>query len=92
MSYDGLNGPSSANDALFACPADTFNYRNELGIPMIHASMHDDPWADYSSYRFSRLNLVPNPATGGYFHGIAGRKLSSIHDQIRTVMVVEKVK
>jgi prepilin-type N-terminal cleavage/methylation domain-containing protein len=90
MSYDGLNGPSSANDTLFACPADTFHYRNEIGIPMIRASMHDDPWADYSSYWYSRLNLVPNPKTGGFYHGIAGLKISSIHDQARTVMVVDQ--
>jgi prepilin-type N-terminal cleavage/methylation domain-containing protein len=89
-SYDGLNGPSSADDTLFACPADTFNYRNELGIPLIHASMHDDSWADYSSYWYSRLNLVPNPATGGFYHGIAGRKISTIRDPVRTVMVVDQ--
>jgi prepilin-type N-terminal cleavage/methylation domain-containing protein len=89
-SYDGLNGPSSPDDKLFACPADTFNYRNELGIALIHASMHDDPWADYSSYWFSRLNLVPNPATGGFYHGIAGRKMSTMRDQVRTIMVVDQ--
>jgi prepilin-type N-terminal cleavage/methylation domain-containing protein len=89
-SYDGLNNPSSRNDKLFACPADTFYYSNTLSTPLIHASMHDDPWADYSSYWFSRLNLVPDPTTGGFYHGIAGLKMSSIRNPVRTLMVVDQ--
>ena len=89
MSYDGLTGPSSANDKLFACPADTFYYLNTGNTPLIHTSMHDDPWADYCSYWFSRLNLVTNGATGLPYHGIAGFKMSSIHNQTRTVMLVD---
>src|SRR5476651_2344680 len=38
-SYDGLSGPSSPADKLFACPADTFYYLNSIGTPLIHASM-----------------------------------------------------
>ena len=89
-SYDGLNGPSSPQDTLFACPADAFYYLNTLSTPLIHASMHDDPWADYSSYWFSRLNLRANPATGDPYHGIAGLKISSIRNQVRTLMVVDQ--
>ena len=89
-SYDGLNGESSPQDKLFACPADTFYYSNTFDTPLMHASMHDDPWADYSSYWFSRLNLVPDPATGGFYHGIAGLKISSIRNQVRTLMVVDQ--
>ena len=90
MSYDGMNGPSSPQDKLFACPADTFYYLNTLATPLVHSSMHDDAWADYSSYWFSRLNLVTDPATGGFYHGIAGRKMSSIHNPVRTLMVVDQ--
>ena len=88
--YDGLNGPSSPQDTLFACPADTFYYLNTFSTPLIHASMHDDPWADYSSYWFSRLNLRTNPMTGEHYHGIAGRKISSIRNTVRTLMVVDQ--
>jgi prepilin-type processing-associated H-X9-DG protein len=88
--YDGLNGPSSPQDTLFACPADTFHYFNTHSTPMQHASMHDDPWADYSSYWFSRLNLVPNPTTGGFYHGIAGSKTSSIRNPVQTLMVADQ--
>jgi prepilin-type N-terminal cleavage/methylation domain-containing protein len=89
-SYDGLTGPSSPQDKLFACPADTFYYSNTYSTPLIRASMHDDPWADYSSYWFSRLNLVTNPASGGLYAGIAGCKISAIRNQVRTVMVVDQ--
>lgn len=89
-SYDGLTGPSSSQDKLFACPADTFYYLNTGDTPLIQRSMHDDPWADYCSYWFSRLNLVTNGATGLAYHGIAGLKLSSIRNQTRTVMVVDQ--
>jgi prepilin-type N-terminal cleavage/methylation domain-containing protein len=88
--YDGLTGPSSPQDKLFACPADTFYYLNTTDTPLIRSSMHDDPWADYCSYWFSRLNLEPNPATGGFYHGVAGLKISSIRNQARTVMVVDQ--
>ncbi|HEY1717426.1 MAG TPA: prepilin-type N-terminal cleavage/methylation domain-containing protein [Verrucomicrobiae bacterium] len=89
-SYDGLNGPSSPQDKLFACPADTFYYLNANPTPLLHTSMHDDPWADYSSYWFSRLNLVTNPMTGDSYHGIAGRKISSIRNTVKTLMVVDQ--
>ncbi len=89
-SYDGLTGPSSSSDKLFACPADTFYYSNTTDTPLIHTSMHDDPWADYSSYWFSRMNLVNDPSTGGFYHGVAGRKISSIRNQVRTLMVVDQ--
>ena len=89
-SYDGLNGTSSVQDKLFACPADTFHYFNSQATPMQHASMHNDPWADYSSYWFSRLNLVPDPKTGGFYHGIAGRKISSIRNPVQNLMVADQ--
>ena len=88
--YDGLSGPSSPQDKLFACPADTFYYLNVTDTPLIRTSMHDDPWADYSSYWFSRLNLMPDPATGGFYHGIAGLKISSIRNTVRTLMVADQ--
>jgi len=90
MRYDGLTGPSSPQDKLFACPADTFYYTNANDTPLVSASMHGDPWADYSSYWFSRLNLVTNGATGLPYAGITGVKISSIRNQVRTLMVVDQ--
>jgi len=88
--YDGLTGLSSPKDKLFACPADVFYYSNSTDTPLIRAGMHDDPWADYSSYWFSRLNLMTNPLTGEPYHGISGRKISSIRNQVKTLMVVDQ--
>jgi prepilin-type N-terminal cleavage/methylation domain-containing protein len=90
MRYDGLTGPSSPQDKLFACPADIFYYTNTTDTPLVNASMHGDPWADYSSYWFSRLNLRTDESTGLPYLGISGRKISSIRNQARTVMVVDQ--
>ena len=88
-SYVGLNGESSAQDRLFACPSDTFYYLNALSSPLFHTGMYETNWSDFSSYWFSRLNLVQNPA-GGFYHGIAGLKMSSIHDSVKTLMVADQ--
>jgi prepilin-type N-terminal cleavage/methylation domain-containing protein len=88
-SYDGISGESSPNDKLFACPSDTFYYVNMLDTPLIHSSMFETNWSDYSSYWFSRLNLVQGP-TGDYYSGVAGVRLSSLHDTVKTLMVVDQ--
>ena len=88
-SYDGLNGESSAQDKLFACPSDTFYYLNTSDSPLFHTGLYETNWSDFSSYWFSRLNLVENPA-GGFYHGIAGLKISSIHDTVKTLMVADQ--
>jgi len=89
-SYDGLTGESSKNDTLFACPADTFHYFNTQDTPMQHIGLHDDPFGDYSSYWFSRLNLVINAETGNFYHGIAGLKMSSIRNPVKVLMVADQ--
>jgi prepilin-type N-terminal cleavage/methylation domain-containing protein/prepilin-type processing-associated H-X9-DG protein len=61
-SYVGLHGVSSPQDALFACPADTFCLPENLG-----------------GY----------PFTNG-FPGIAGRKLTSVKNPVKTVLVAEQ--
>ena len=88
--YDGLNGPASPQEKLFACPSDVFYYSNTFTTPLIHASLHDSPWGDYSSYWFSRLNMLTNGSTGKCFLGIAGRKISSIQKTARNLMVVDQ--
>lgn len=88
--YDGLTGPSSPEDKIFACPADTFYYLNTGNTPLIRTPLHDDAWGDYCSYWFSRLNLVQNTATGEFYHGVSGVKISSIRNPVRTVLVVDQ--
>jgi prepilin-type N-terminal cleavage/methylation domain-containing protein len=88
-SYDGLTGESSPLDKLFACPSDRFYYLNTYDSPLFDTGMYQTNWADYSSYWFSRLNLVQNP-DGGFYSGIAGVKVTSIHNTAKTLMVADQ--
>jgi prepilin-type N-terminal cleavage/methylation domain-containing protein len=89
-SYDGLNGPSSPQDRLFDCPADTFYYGLSTPAPYIPTSLFLDPISDYSSYWFSRVNLRTNPLTGAPYDGIAGCRMSAIRKPVRTVLVADQ--
>jgi type II secretory pathway pseudopilin PulG len=83
-SYVGLNGASSPQDKIFACPADTFSY-NMLGrFEYLSKGMHEQP-PDYLSYAFNGGNARTNSNAPG----IAGRLLSSITSPAKTVLVAE---
>jgi len=88
-SYVGLNGVTSPQDRLFACPADTF-YFDFMNAHYELKSLHDQTNSDYSSYLFNGGNLNRNRQTGGYYGGISGRIVSSIKDPARTVLVAEQ--
>ena len=84
-SYVGLSGASSAQDKLFACPADTFYY-DFPSLAFEARSLHEQPDSDYSSYGFNGANASPfNPANPG----IAGRKQASIKDPVKTLLIEE---
>jgi prepilin-type N-terminal cleavage/methylation domain-containing protein len=88
-SYVGLNGASSATDALFACPSDTFYYEAINGsVDCISKSVHAQSISDYSSYLFNGGNLFTN-APWGPFPGIAGVPLNSIRHPTKTIMIAE---
>lgn len=96
-SYVGLKGPSSAQDSIFACPADTFYYdqlKDSHGFYNIWTnvpqSQHEQRRYDYSSYWFNGFNFHTNdnPELASWL-GIAGRKLASIKDPAKTVLVAE---
>jgi prepilin-type N-terminal cleavage/methylation domain-containing protein len=84
-SYVGINGPSSSQDKLFACPADTFYYNyNSYPAIFIAQNLHDQFDSDYSSYGFNGGN--------GYatsFPGVFGMKLASIKIPTQTLLVTE---
>jgi prepilin-type N-terminal cleavage/methylation domain-containing protein len=84
-SYVGLNAPSSLQERLFACPADTFFYDVAGSFGRVPQSLHDQAGSDYSSYGFNGGNARTNSNAPG----IAGRKLSSIKDPVKTVLVAE---
>ena len=81
-SYVAIQGPSSERDKIFACPADTFYYPGfwDARIPQSH---YKQAYYDYSSYAFSAGNYHSN------FAGVAGVRVSSIHDPVKTLLVLE---
>jgi prepilin-type N-terminal cleavage/methylation domain-containing protein len=94
--YVGLKGASSAQDKLFACPADNF-FPSYLFITntvsnYVRHSLHDDPVFDYSSYAFnggdnvSRTFGITNEFS---LPGLTGVKFSSIKHPARTILVAE---
>lgn len=97
-SYVGLNGASSSQDKLFACPADIF-YPNVFvrGVTQplfLRQSLHDQPVMDYSSYSFNggdnvAINFGASNRFSVAFLGLGGLKLSSIKHPDKTVLVAE---
>src|SRR5581483_9355966 len=88
MSYVGLKGPSSPQDALFACPADTFNYTDADASSYTSGGIHELAVYNYSSYLFNAGNIRRSTVTN-VFPGIAGRRLTSIINPSKTVLVDE---
>ncbi len=96
--YVGLNGASSPQDTLFACPADAFFpsfFLTNAQWPLRYVSMsfHDQPFSDFSSYVFNggdnviqtnkaKTMTIPRP-------GLTGVKLSSVKHPSRTALVSE---
>ncbi len=85
----GLSNASSPGDKIFACPADTFYYNLVPGgQPFAAQGMHEQPFTDYSSYGFNGVTGT-NQVSGERFPSIAGRRLSSVKNPARTLMVFE---
>ena len=92
-SYVGLHGASSSQDRLFACPADTFYY-DAPSMTYEAQSLHAQSGSDYSSYGFNGANGSPYNPPPAYlnetaFPGVFGRKLVSIRDPVKTVLLAE---
>jgi prepilin-type N-terminal cleavage/methylation domain-containing protein len=97
-SYLGLRGRSSPQDRIFACPADTFYYdmiKDSRGfyniwITVFQGQHEQQHRYDYSSYWFNGFNFHTNdnPQMASWL-GISGRKMASIRDPAKTVMVAE---
>lgn len=84
----GLKGPSSPQDKIFACPADTFYFNGTLSGPAYVArGFHEESFTDYSSYAFNAGTT--NPVLGAFSPGLAGRKLTSVKNPTRTILVTE---
>jgi len=95
-SYVGLNGASSQRDRLFACPADEFFPSFAISNSVapwywVRESLHDQAFFDYSSYAFNGGdNKTRQSAVGPWTPpGLTGRRLSSVRNPSRTVLVIE---
>lgn len=86
-------GNASSKAKLFACPADKFFYDVSNGLVVVRLqAMHDQPLFDFSSYSFNGGNLLTNLSRYGIdlsHYGIAGRRIGSIRDPTKTVLVAE---
>ena len=98
--YVGLNGASSPQDKLFACPADVSNPNLffDKFIPPLHLvrrSLHDSSAFDYSSYAFNGGDNVTRTFTHGNsavnitLPGLGNVRMSSVRHPSRTLLVVE---
>jgi prepilin-type N-terminal cleavage/methylation domain-containing protein len=86
--YKKLLG-SDATPNLFACPADTFHYdylTNNPGYAYVPAGLHQQSGSDFSSYGFNGGDLL---IFGTNTPSIAGRKLASIREPAKTVLVAD---
>jgi prepilin-type N-terminal cleavage/methylation domain-containing protein len=81
--YVGLEGPSSSNDRLFACPADRFTV-DAINNVITSGSMHESPVWEYSSYGFNGLNRMSSSLPG-----VAGKRFSSIRDPVKTILLAD---
>jgi prepilin-type N-terminal cleavage/methylation domain-containing protein len=98
-SYVGLNGASSPQDKLFACPADTFfpsDVTTNAPLPQryVQESLHDEPVFDFSSYAFNggdnaTRTLKPFPKIIVTRPGLTGVKMSSVKHPSRTLLIAE---
>ena len=95
-SYVGVKGASSSQDRSFACPADKFfpSFAATNAVPpwqWVRESLHDQPFFNYSSYAFNGGDNQTRVSEAGPWTppGPTGRKLSSIRQPARTVLVME---
>lgn len=89
-SYLGLKGSPSSNDVLFACPADTFDcdYHQEYSPEGVHlqAKFRFNSYTFNAANSFTMYSLLTGRITSP---GIAGRKMGSVKEPVKTVLVAE---
>jgi prepilin-type N-terminal cleavage/methylation domain-containing protein/prepilin-type processing-associated H-X9-DG protein len=87
--YVGLQGASSPEDKIFACPADTFYFDGVYEAGSYHGSSN----IDFSSYAYNGLggttNVPPALPDQAKVPGLFGRKFVSVNDPAKTVLADE---
>jgi len=95
MNYLGLKEPPSPQDKVFACPADTFFYDDNLPATNTPASLHAQLDSCYSSYGYNGFGQDADILSGlpdqlaSLPLGLYGKKLAAITDPAKTVLVAE---
>ncbi len=88
--YAGLEGASSPQDKLFACPADTWFYNDWAYMA---DSWHNQCYSDFSSYGYNgsggEIDTPPTLPGQTALPGLFGRTLASIKDPVKTVLLFE---
>jgi prepilin-type N-terminal cleavage/methylation domain-containing protein len=92
--YVGINGPSSPQDRIFACPMDKFFYDlADNGRGYVRQPLHEQTQQAFTSYTFNAGQFTTPPRTNRppttNYYGIAGRRLESIPHPSDTVLVGE---
>ena len=89
--YAGYKGPSSPQNKLFACPADTYFY-NEFLVP-VNDALHNQVYSDYSSYAYNGAGgtVTPPPVLPDQtlFPGLYGWKLGAVVQPSLTALITE---
>jgi prepilin-type N-terminal cleavage/methylation domain-containing protein len=97
QNYLGSKAAPSAQDRVFACPADQFHYQLQAGggLKYVAEGRHSSSNELYSSYEFNGANTTDPKIISQFYPeskslpGISGRKLSSIVHPTRTILVAE---
>jgi prepilin-type N-terminal cleavage/methylation domain-containing protein len=91
--YVGLNGASSPQDKLFACPADTFYYnyyKTNRPAPYVSESLCSLSNHDFSSYSLNAGNLTPPASVTNFARpGIGDLKFTDVQHPARTLLLFE---
>ena len=97
--YVGVKSAPSANDRVFACPADTFFYDMSASHRgYVREPLHNQTNQVFTSYAYNAGMVTTRPITNSdgtitpgttNFYGIAGMRLESIAHPARTVLIAE---
>ncbi len=93
-SYLAIQGASSPQDRIFACPVDTFFYdatRNGRGF--VPQPLHEQADNAFTSYAFNAGQFTTPPRTNQppitNYYGIGGRRLETVPHPSETILVAE---
>jgi prepilin-type N-terminal cleavage/methylation domain-containing protein len=91
----GVEGGSSPQDKVFACPADSFFYdRSRNGHGYVPRPLHGESDHAFTSYAYNAgQSTAPSSTNAAYTitnnYGIAGQRLEAVAHPVKTVLLAE---